>query len=352
VGLTPDKVTIHQTRIGGGFGRRLMNDYAAESAQISKQAGGVPVKLMWTREDDMQHDFYRAGGFQAFKGAVDAKGKLSAWSSHTISFTADGKAAVAGGGWGANEFPAQYTPNYRATQTLLPLAIPCGPWRAPGSNVAGWVVQSFMHELSVAAKRDHAEFLLDVFAQKQPADPNARPGPPGGGGLNADRAAGVIKLAVEKSGWGKKLPKGHFQGIAFHFSHQGHFAEVAEVSVDSKKKVTVHRMTVAADIGPIVNLSGAENQAQGCIVDAISTMCLEVTIENGRIEQKNFDKYPLGRMPITPQVDVHFVVSEYGPTGMGEPAFPPAAPAICNAIYAATGTRIRTLPITKQGFST
>jgi isoquinoline 1-oxidoreductase beta subunit len=352
VGLTPDKVTIHQTRIGGGFGRRLMNDYAAESAQISKQAGGVPVKLMWTREDDMQHDFYRAGGFQAFKGAVDAKGKLSAWSSHTISFTADGKAAVAGGGWGANEFPAQYTPNYRATQTLLPLAIPCGPWRAPGSNVAGWVVQSFMHELSVAAKRDHAEFLLDVFAQKQPADPNARPGPPGGGGLNADRAAGVIKLAVEKSGWGKKLPKGHFQGIAFHFSHQGHFAEVAEVSVDSKKKVTVHRMTVVADIGPIVNLSGAENQAQGCIVDAISTMGLEVTIENGRIEQKNFDKYPLGRMPITPQVDVHFVVSEYGPTGMGEPAFPPAAPAICNAIYAATGTRIRTLPITKQGFST
>jgi isoquinoline 1-oxidoreductase beta subunit len=352
-GLAPEKSTLHQLRIGGGFGRRLMNDYVAEAAYISKQAGGIPVKLMWTREDDLAHDFYRPAGFMAFKGGLDAQGKLAAWNSHMITFTADGKAAVAGGGWTPGEFPAQYTPNYRASQTMLPLMIPCGPWRAPGSNTAGWVVQSFLHEMAVAAKRDHVEFLLEVFGNKQPdppAVPGARPAPPGG--LNPERAIGVIKLAAEKSGWGRKLPAGHHHGFAFHFSHQGHFAEVAEVSVDkATKKVTVHRMTVVGDIGPIVNLSGAENQCQGCVVDAISTLGLEVTMEDGRIKQTNFDQYPMGRMPITPPVDVHFVDSKYPPTGLGEPAFPPAAPAICNAIYAATGTRIRTLPITKQGFS-
>jgi isoquinoline 1-oxidoreductase subunit beta len=348
-GLAPEKATLHQTRVGGGFGRRLMNDFVAEAAYISKQAGGIPVKLMYTREDDIAHDFYRAGGFMAFKGGLDEKGRLTAWNSHMISFSADGKAAVAGGGWSPNEFPAQYTANYRASQTLLPLAIPCGPWRAPGSNTAGWVVQSFMHEMSAAAKRDHGEFLLEVFGQKQPAPADAPAGPPGG--LNAERAQNVIKTAMERSGWGKKLPAGRAQGIAFHFSHQGHFAEVAEVSVDKSKKVTVHKMTVVGDIGPIVNLSGAENQCQGCIVDAISTLGLEVTFEKGRIEQTNFDRYQVGRIAVAPEVDVHFIDSNYPPTGVGEPAFPPAAPAICNAIFAATGTRIRTLPITKQGFS-
>jgi isoquinoline 1-oxidoreductase beta subunit len=326
----------------------------AEAAYISKQAGGIPVKLMYTREDDIAHDFYRPGGFMAFKAALDASGKLNAWNSHMISFTADGKAAVAGGGWGATEFPAQYTPNYRASQTLLPLMIPCGPWRAPGSNTAGWVVQSFMHELSVAAGRDHGEFLLEVFGQKQPQPAPAAGAPPGfgGPGLVPERAQNVIRVAMQRAGWGKSLPKGRGMGLAFHFSHQGHFAEVAEVSVDRNNKVTVHKMTVVGDIGPVVNLSGAENQCQGCIVDAISTLGLEVSFENGRIEQTNFDKYPMGRMPVTPpELDVHFVDSNYPPTGVGEPAFPPAAPAICNAIYAATGKRIRTLPITREGFS-
>jgi isoquinoline 1-oxidoreductase beta subunit len=349
-GLPPDKSTLHQTRVGGGFGRRLMNDFVAEAAYISKQAGGLPVKLMYTREDDIAHDFYRPGGFIAFKAGVDANGRLNAWNSHMIGFTADGKAPVAGGAWGAVEFPAQYTPNYRATQTLLPLAIPCGPWRAPGSNTAGWVVQSFMHEMSVAANRDHGEFLLEVFGQKQPAPEGAPAGPPGG--LNPERAQNVIKAAMQRSGWGKQLPKGRGMGLAFHFSHQGHFAEVAEVSVDSRNKVTVHKMTVVGDIGPIVNLSGAENQVQGCIVDAISTLGLAVTFENGRIEQGNFDKYPMGRISVAPpDLDVHFLDTNYPPTGVGEPAFPPAAPAICNAIYAATGKRVRTLPITAEGFS-
>jgi isoquinoline 1-oxidoreductase beta subunit len=217
-----------------------------------------------------------------------------------------------------------------------------------------WVQQSFMHEVAVAAKRDHVEFLLDLFgrkAGKTQADQPAGAGPPRQPGVNPDRAIGVIKLAAEKAGWGKPLPKGHHLGLAFYFSHQGHVAEIAEVSVDKNKKVTVHKMTVAADVGPVVNLSGAENQCQGCVVDAIGTMGLEVTMENGAAQQTNFDKYPLPRMPVSPKVDVHFVQSDYTPTGLGEPAFPPAVPAICNAIYAATGHRIRTLPITKEGFS-
>jgi isoquinoline 1-oxidoreductase subunit beta len=323
---------------------------------------------MYTREDDMTHDFYRAGGFQQLKGAVDENGKLAAWAAHFITFN-DGWAptpaagpngaparapgGVQGGTWSANEFPAEYSPNYRMTQSITPIKTPCGPWRAPGSNTAAWVVQSFMHELSTAAGRDHAEFLLEVFGNKQAA-PAAAPGGfggGGGGGLNATRAIGTIKAAVEKSGWGKPLPKGRFHGLAFHFSHQGHFAEVAEVSVDAKKKVTLHKMTVVGDIGPIVNMASAENQVQGCIVDALSTMALEVNIENGRIKEQNFDTYRLARIPVSPVVDVHFLNTTDSPTGLGEPAFPPAAPAICNAIYAATKDRIRTLPITRQGFS-
>ena len=357
-GVPPARATMHQLRVGGGFGRRLMQEFVSEAALISKQAGGVPVKLMWTREDDMGHDWYRPGGFHAFKGGLDDKGKLVAWSGHVISFSDNtpggSKRAVQGGGWPSpGEFPAEYTPNYRLAQTLQEFHIPCGPWRAPGSNTAAWVVQSFMHELSTAANRDHAEFLIETFSNKQPP-PAGAPGGFGGfggGGLNPERAIATIKAAVERSGYGKPLPKGHYHGLAFHFSHQGHIAEVAEVSVSKDKKVKVHKMTVVADIGPIVNLSGAENQVQGCVVDAISTMSQEITIEKGRPEQKNFDTYKLARMSHAPVVDVHFLDTNYPPTGVGEPAFPPAVPAICNAIYAATKHRIRTLPITREGFT-
>lgn len=346
-GLKADKVTLHQMRVGGGFGRRLLNDFVADAAYVATKVPNTPVKLMWTREDDMQHDAYRVGGFMAYQGVLDAQGKLAALNAHMIGFEDPvSKAATTASDFSPNEFPANYLTDYRASISRLPLSMPCGPWRAPGSNTMSWVQQSFFHELAVAAKRDHVEFLLEVFGRKAGAAPQA--GPPG---LNPDRAIGVIKLAAEKAGWGKPLPKGRHLGLAFFFSHQGHIAEIAEVSVDAKKKVTVHKMTVACDIGPVINLSGAENQVQGCIVDAMSTLALEITMENGAAQQINYDKYPARRMPNSPQVDVHFVQSNYPPTGLGEPAFPPAAPAICNAIYAATGERIRVLPITKAGFS-
>jgi isoquinoline 1-oxidoreductase beta subunit len=343
--IAPEKVTIHQTRVGGGFGRRLMNDYMCEAAQISRQAG-VPVKLQWTREDDMQHDFYRVGGFHSFKGGVDKAGKLVAWQDHFITFTTDGQKPVSSGDIAPEEFPALLVPNFRLTQTKLPLQIPCGPWRAPRSNSIAFAVQSFLHELSAAANRDHLEFLLELMGEPRWL-------PPGNEySLNTGRAAAVIKLAAEKAGWGQKLPKGRALGLAFHFSHAGHFAEVADVSVDAKKKITLHKVTVVGDVGPIVNLSGAENQCQGGVVDGFSTaMGLEVSIENGRIQETNFDRYPILRIKNAPQVDVHFIQSDFTPTGIGEPALPPVAPAICNAIFAATGHRVRTLPLKREGFT-
>ena len=343
-GLPADKVKLNQMRVGGGFGRRLMNDFVCEAAYLSRRVEG-PVQVVWTREDDMRHDAFRVGGFMAYRAGLDAQGKLAAFDAHMVTFkdTASGKVSK-GGGISPNEFPADYVDDYRASQSLLPLSTPVVWWRAPGASTMAWVQQSFLHELAVAAGRDHVEFLLELFGRR------AGRGPQPAAGLDADRAIGVIKLAAEKAGWGTRLPEGHHLGLAFCFSHLGHIAEIAEVSVDASKKVTVHKVTVAADVGPVINLSAAENQCEGSVVDAIGTMALEVTIEGGAAQQTNFDRYPLPRMAISPQVDVHFVQSEASPTGLGEPVFPPVVPAICNAIHAATGHRIRTLPITHEGF--
>ncbi|HEX2583831.1 MAG TPA: molybdopterin cofactor-binding domain-containing protein [Steroidobacteraceae bacterium] len=342
--IAPANVRVHQTRVGGGFGRRLMNDYVCEVATIAKRTS-APVKLTWTREDDMTHDFYRVGGFHSLRGAVDEQGKLAAWQNHFISFTADGKKPISGGDMPAGEFPALLLSNYRLMQTLMPSGTPCGPLRAPRSNSIAFVIQSFIHELAVAAKRDHVEFLLGIMGEPRwlkPGDIRA---------LNTGRAANVIRLAAEKSEWNKPLPKGRGRGIAFHFSHAGHVAVVAEVSVSSNKQLTVHNVLVAADVGPIINLSGAEAQAQGAVTDGLSMMfAQQITLSNGRVQQTNFDQYELLRMPHAPPVKVHFIQSEYNPTGLGEPALPPLIPAVCNAIFNATGERIRTLPLTKLGF--
>lgn len=348
MGLPVDKVTVHQMRLGGGFGRRLVNDYMVEAAQISRQAGGVPVKLQWTREDDMEHDFIRPGGFMSFQGALDAQGRIAAWNSHLVHFKSEGGAAITAANWQANEFPALDVPRYRASQTLMPLRMPTGSWRAPGANTAAWVVQSFLHELSTAAKRDHVEFLLALVS----ARPDGSVAPTGRPVHLPERARAVIRSAADRSGWGRRtLAPGRVLGTAFHYCHAGHFAEVVELSVDAQKKITVHQVWVVGDVGAIVDLSGAEAQCQGAVIDALSTLSLEVTMEQGRIEQKNFHQYPIARMPVTPAIDVHFLDTDYPPTGVGEPALPPLAPALCNAVFTATGHRIRTLPITREGFS-
>jgi isoquinoline 1-oxidoreductase beta subunit len=346
LGLPKEKVTLHQLRGGGGFGRRLANDSVCEVAAVSKQAGGIPVKVQWMREDDMHFDYYRPGGFHSLKASVEKSGKLSAWQDHFITFTRDGKAPVSAGTLAPTEFPATLVANNRMLQSMISSRVPTGPWRAPGSNTIAFAIQSFLHECAVAAGRDHRDFLLEIMGEPRLAVPgNQR-------SLHTGRAADVIKLVTEKAGWGREMPQGRGLGLAFHYSHAGHFAEVADVSVDSSKKVTVHKIWVAADIGPIVNLSGAENQCQGSVVDALSTaMGLAITFEGGRVEQSNFDKYPIIRIDKAPEVEVHFLQSDNPPTGCGEPAFPPAAPAIANAIYAATGQRVRTLPFRVEGYT-
>ena len=343
--MAEDAITVHQTRVGGGFGRRLLNDYACEVAAIARRVK-APVKLQWTREDDMTHDFYRVGGFQYLRGGVDTAGRLIAWQNHLITPTNDGKKPARGGGIGKNQFPAPLIADYHLSQTLMPMKIPGGWWRAPGDNTTAWVVQSFLHELSSAAGRDHRDFLLEILGEPRWLDKG------NAWALNTGRAAEVIKLAADKAGWGRPTPAGRGLGLAFHFSHAGHFAEVAEISVDKNKKLTVHKITVVGDIGPVVNMSCAENQAEGSVMDGLSTMLAqEITMEDGRIQQDNFNDYPTLRINHAPEVEVHFIQSDYPPTGMGEPALPPLAPAVCNAIFAAIGQRVRTLPLVKEGFT-
>ena len=354
LGLPEDKVIVHQTRAGGGFGRRLTNDYLCEAASIAMKVK-APVKLQWKREDDFAHDQFRVGGFHYLKGAIDKSGKLSAIQNHLVGFSADGTRPGSGGARSNNSFPTDMAANTRYAQSLLPLMIPTGAWRAPTDNVQMFVSQCFMHELSLAAGRDHVEFLLEWFQRPRvaPAGRGGAPAAPNPGtGFNPDRATGVLKLAAQKSGWGKKLPAGSGLGIAFSFAYGGHVAQAVEVSIDASKRITVHKITVAVDVGPIVNLSGAENQCQGGALDALSTAVgLDVTFENGRIQQTNFNDYPIMRIRSAPPVDVSFIQTDVRPTGLGEPCVPALAPALGNAIFAATGQRLRSMPFKRAGYS-
>lgn len=345
LGIAESSVTIHPQRLGGGFGRRLNNDVACEAAAIAARAQ-VPIKLQWTREDDMTNDVVRAGGMMALQGTLDAKGRLTGWRNHQITFSSDGKRIVSGGTLRADEDFAPLIPNLRVTRSVLPWSSPCGFWRAPGASAFAFPLQGFLHEMSVAAGRDHLEFLLELLGE-----PRWLP-PANAGALNTGRAADVLRLAAEKAGWGRRMPKGRGLGLAFYFSHTAHVAEVAEVSVDAQRRITVHAVTVAADVGPIINLNGAEAQCQGSVIDGLSAMAAQkLTYRGGVIEEKNFDRYPLRRIGSEPRIDIHFLQSDYPPSGLGEPVLPPVAPAICNAVFAASGQRIRTLPISEEGFS-
>jgi isoquinoline 1-oxidoreductase beta subunit len=355
--MPKESITLHITRSGGGFGRRLSSDFIVEAAAIAQKVA-APVKLTWRREDDLQHDHFRAGGFHYLRGGVDAQGKLVAWQNHFVTFAnrveTDGKSVLrpgSGGSLSGDEFPGRWLSNCLLEQTALECSIPMGPWRAPGSNVFAWVFHSFIDELAHAAGRDPLEFRLELLGDKDMVPGTGERGVP----YNVARMKAVLREVADKSGWGKrKFPRGQGQGIAFHFSHRGYIAEVAEVTVSRDGKLKVDRVVVVSDIGAqIVNLSGAENQVQGSVIDGLSTLMYpELDIEHGRVVQSNFHEYQLLRMPETPpKIDVHFLTSDYPVTGLGEPALPPLAPAVCNAIFAATGKRVRELPLSKTDLS-
>ena len=343
-GVAPENVEVHQMRLGGSFGRRVYTEYVCEAIEISKRMN-APVKLTWSREDDIRHDFFRSGGFQSVKGSINAKGQLLAFEDHFMGMQTDGQ-AVSGSRFAATEFPMQNIDHAYASKTMFEIDTPCGPWRAPGSNTSAFVVQSFLNEMAHAGDRDYAEFLLEILGEPRWFEKgNIR-------SLNTGRAADVINRVTKESGWGKSMPPGSGLGLAFYFCHAAHVAEVAEISVDANKKLTVHKVTVAVDVGPIVNMSGALSQVEGAVIDGLSTMMAQkITMENGRVEQSNFHNYKVLRMPAAPEVDIHFIQSDYAPTGLGEPALPPLAPAVGNAIFASTGHRVRKMPFSDEGYS-
>ncbi len=335
-----DNITIHLLRAGGSFGRGLTNDYMVEVSHIAMKVG-APVKLVWTREDDMQHDYYRPGGFHFLKGAVDSSGKVVAWRNHFVTY-GDNEHFASSAAINAGEFPSDFVPNFAIHVSAMPLALKTGALRAPTANSQCFVMQSFIDELAHAAGKDPVAFRLELLGDGTHK------------GYDVARMRGVLQAVAERSEWGKrKLPKGTAMGVSFHYSFQGYFAHVAEISVAANNKLKVHKVWVCGDIGSqVINPSGAEAQVQGGVIDGLSElMAQEITLEKGRVMQSNYHQHQLLRFSKAPQIDVHFVKSEHDPTGLGEPSLPPVIPAVTNAIFAATGQRIRTIPLSKSGFS-
>ncbi|WP_434479287.1 molybdopterin cofactor-binding domain-containing protein [Gemmatimonas sp.] len=341
--MSEDSVTLHQLQLGGGFGRRLEADYVAQAADIARALPGVPVQMIWSREDDMRHDFYRPAGVTRMRAALDGAGTLESvvvQSAGQSPFQALGarmgitaiaispdKTAAEGTFEQPYEFPAM-----RVAHTDVPLPVPVGSWRSVGHSYKGFVMESFVDELAHDAKVDPVRYRQRLLQQHP-------------------RARAVLDLVADKSGWFTPLaaaPNGgkRARGVALHWSYATIVALVAEVLVRADGSVRVERVTVAADAGLIVNPSGAAQQVEGGVLFGLqAALHGEVLVKNGRIEANNFNDYRALRMSEAPAIACHFVPSTHVPSGLGEPAVPVVAPAVANALFAITGVRLRTLPL-------
>lgn len=334
-GVPSEKVNVHTTYLGGWFGRRFELDFTQEALEASK-AVGAPVKVIWSREDDIRHAQYRPARHHRLRAGLDASSRPVAWTHRlvapsimarifpqTIKNGLDEEAVEGGVGM------PYAIPNVPVDYVLTDTGIPVGFWRSVNNSFNAFVVESFIDELAHAAKQDPYEHRRDRLGR-------------------APRHLGVLNLAAAKAGWATAPPAGRSRGIAVYKSFESYVAQVAEVSVESDGRVRVHRVVCAVDCGPVVNPDIVEAQMQSGIVYGLTAALYgEIAIEGGRVKQSNFHDYPMLRMPEMPKVEVHIVPSTDAQGGVGEPGTPPIVPAACNAIFAATGKRIRRLPIGK-----
>ena len=333
-GLMPEQIRVHTTYLGGGFGRRFETDYVEEALMLSLSTG-KPIKLVWKREEDMQNDKYRPANVSRVQGAIDGKGLAVAWSHKIVCpsifsrvFPSRMKKGIDPAAVEGLENMEYEIPNLAVEYIQIDTPVPVGFWRSVGSSHNAFTVESFADELAHAANKDPLEFRLGLL-KKHP------------------RAKRVLEVAAEKAGWGKPLSKGHARGIAYHLSFESYVAEVAEVSVDKKTgTITVHKVTCAVDCGTVVNPAIVKAQMMGGLTMGLSAALKEkIELADGGIKSANFSDYELLRMSEAPEVDVHIVKSKEKLGGIGEPGVPPIAPAVANAVFKATGARIRRLPM-------
>lgn len=339
LGIAQEQVTIHVKPCGGGFGRRFYADFITDTVLLAKWAGR-PVKVVWPREDDVRHDYFRPACLQRVRASLE-DGRISHWHQRVVShprltyLERDGSPAEIGD----YEFPAGFVPNLRFDYVPVPARIPLGQWRSVDHSSNVFVVNSAIDELAHAAGADPVQFWLDLVGAEQfvQVREDFR--------FDASRLRRVIELAAEKSGWGRPMGEGQGRGVAASYNQGAWVAEVAEVTVRNGE-LRVDRITCAIDCGLVINPRAAVNQVQGGIIEGMSaTLYGKISVRNGVVEQSNFHDYRLCRMRDVPPIDVHLAKSSDAPRGLGEGPLPPVAPAITNAIFAATGIRLRELPI-------